>query len=173
MRSVQSLVISASMKQIVPLIAVKMWCWNPLRFYEGSSHLHGFILRYSQAVHTRWEIIIKKKTHLHLFPIWFGAGIKKKKKKGKNFQDAIVFSWTVNCGKAGNETSLFDLKLVFLCVSNRYIRRQQNRWYDLAGYFVGQVKIPAAILPLKWPRFGTKTPLLCRISDRTLSITSE
>lgn len=35
MRSVQSLVISASMKQIVPLIAVKMWCWNPPGFSEA------------------------------------------------------------------------------------------------------------------------------------------
>lgn len=36
----------------------------------------------------------------------------------KKIQDATVFSWTVNCSKAGNETSLFDLKLVFLCVLN-------------------------------------------------------
>lgn len=111
MRSVQSLVISASMKQIVPLIAVKMWCWNPLRFsYEGSSHLHGFILRYSQAVHTWWEIIIKENSFAFnsvFCLIWSWE----REKREKENQDAIVFSWTVNCSKAGNE--MFDL---FLCV---------------------------------------------------------
>lgn len=171
MRSVQSLVISASMKQIVPLIAVKMWCWNPLRFYEGSSHLHGFILRYSQAVHTRWEIIIKKKTNLHLFqfPIWFGAGIKNSGCDCIFMDSKLQQRWKWN-------VFVWSETRVSLCCNCSSDTRRENRMCDtISQNILGQIKIPAAILPLKWPRFGTKHPasFLCRISDRTVSITSE
>lgn len=46
--------------------------------------------------------------HLFLFPIWLEAGIK--------IQDAIVFSWTVNCGSAGNKNaSETSASLCFKC----------------------------------------------------------
>ncbi len=35
------------------------------------------------------------------------------------------------------------------------MKRKQNMWFDLRN-IRGQIKISAAILPLKWPRFGTK-----------------
>lgn len=150
MRSVQSLVISASMKQIVPLIAVKMWCWNPLRFYEGSSHLHGFILRYSQAVHNRWEIIIKKKKLIciyfsFLFDLELGE-----KNSGCNciFMDSkLLQSWKWN---------VIVWSSVSLCFIFS-IDTRENRICDMSSQNIcSQIKIWAAILPLKWPRFGTK-----------------
>lgn len=128
MRSVQSLVISASMKQIVPLIAVKTWCWNPLRFYEGSSHLHGFILRYSQAVHTRWEIIIKKKkTHLHLFqfPIWFGAGIKNSGCDCIFMDSKLQQSWKWN---------VFVWSETILCALNALLIHEEKTEYEMPSH---------------------------------------
>lgn len=149
MRSVQSLVIPASMKQIVPLIAVKMWCRNPRRYAKCSSHRHGFILRYSQAEHTWWEIIIEGGktwfTFISFFLFDLALGL-------QEISLPLYF-----CRQTGrNEMPLFDLKLV-----NGFSYKKQN------------ISLPA-MLPLKWPLSGTNTyPFWCRISDRTLSITSE
>jgi len=99
MISVQSLVISASMKQIVPLIAVKMWCWNPLRFHGGSSHLHGFHIEiqsgsaHSLRNHNKEEE--RKKVICIYFSFLFDLELGSNFKKNNSGCD-LNLSWTVN-----------------------------------------------------------------------------
>lgn len=91
----------------------------------------------------------EKKTHLHLFqfPIWFGAGIKKIQKEN---QYAIVFSWTVKCGNAGNAFVWSEGSVFFYFVVQMLRLDTWREICDLTAYSW------PAILPLKWPRFGTK-----------------
>lgn len=61
-RSVQNLVISASMKQIVPLIAVKIWRWIPLRFREAVAiFIDTYWDTVRQCSHGREILIITKR----------------------------------------------------------------------------------------------------------------
>lgn len=115
------------MKQIVPLIAVKMWCWNPHRFSKGRNHLHGFILRYMWWKNHNRE---GEEAHLHLFlfPIWFGAGI-------KEISMWLHFHGWQTGAEVPMKKPLFDLNLVHLHTQ--------------------EVKYMNSMLPLKWPRFGT------------------
>lgn len=173
MRSVQSLVISASMKQIVPLIAVKMWCWIPLRFWEGSSLLHGFILRYSQAVRTRQEIIIKeeKKLICIYFRFLFDLELGSKFRMQFIFMDSKLWKcckWNVF---VWSETG------VSLCFKMLYshTERKQHEMWDLTECSWPNKDAGSNIAIEMTSLWHKKHPawFLCRISDRTASITSE
>lgn len=97
-----------------------------------------------------------------------------REKKGKENQDAIVFSWTLKCSKAGNE--MFDLFLCVLKCSIDTQRENMNTAMESSRISAGQIKDTGSNIAIEMTSLWHKTPLLhsyAEFSDRTVSITSE